>query len=216
MPAWLIPLAAAGIGAGLNYLGQKSANDQNLQIAREQMDFQERMSSTAVTRRMADLDRAGLNPILAGMSDASSPGGASARMENVAGGAQDAVGSAVQAMAAKKQFKLLDEQIRKTSYEGDSAFNASVVSNIERAGAESRYDYYFDKYGKPKGAMGQVLDSEHVTKLAHSARSVSESQLAALSIPERKALAEMWTKMGPGAKGAQTMLPLLLQLMKAR
>ncbi len=208
--------AAAAVGSGLAVYGASRQNAQNLKIAREQMAFQERMSSTAVTRRMADLSNAGINPILAGEFSASSPGGASARMENVGAPAEKAVGSALEAHIMRKQMRLLDAQIHKTTEEARSASSAASVANIGARMEQSKFSFYFNSNGTPKPALLDLIKSGHTRTLANSARSLSEAELARFSVPERKALADLFGTMGSSGKGLQTFMPLLLSILRGR
>ena len=96
--------------AALGYYGQKKTNIASAQQAQQQMDFQKDMSNTAVQRRMADLKKAGLNPILAGGKEASSPAGQQAPVGNKVAAALSNATSAATIDNIKSQTALTDKK----------------------------------------------------------------------------------------------------------
>lgn len=151
------------IGDVLNYLGQREANDTNVDIAhnanvhnaqqaaldrrfqaeqargsmmfedsqaRNQMLFQERMSNTAYQRAREDMEKAGINPMIAALGNgASSPSGAAGsgaagsgsratanttRVENALGAFANTALKVQQLEQGDANIRLTDAQTKKT------------------------------------------------------------------------------------------------------
>ena len=104
----VLAAAPSVVSAVGSFLGQRTANKTNVRLAREQMAFQERMSSTSWQRGVEDMRAAGINPALAySQGGASAPVGARAEVASEAGAG---ISSAMQAVMLRKQVQLMNEQ----------------------------------------------------------------------------------------------------------
>ncbi len=108
MTAATAGLLQAGIGGLASFFGGRARNRAQIKMMREQMRFQERMSSTAFQRQTKDLEAAGLNRIL-GLSGqgASAPQGAMAGIQDVI---TPAVNTALSARRQRAEVDLIRDQ----------------------------------------------------------------------------------------------------------
>lgn len=127
-------LAGNLIGGLIGKRGADKQNKMNLQLAREQMKFQQAMSNTAYQRAAKDLDAAGLNRILALGSPASTPAGAKATMENenslLQAGVQSGISTAMDMRRLQNETAMNQAQIRQI---GAQTRNTIADTNLKTA-----------------------------------------------------------------------------------
>lgn len=182
------PLTLLAIGGSLlGFFGAKKTNQANKQMAREQMEFQERMSSTAAQRSAADYKAAGLNPALAYDRTASSPGGASATMgDPIAAG----ISGATQAQALLMARKQATANLRLTEEQSGAARAANM-----RDTSQSQLTHVQAIDQARRTAFESSLQP-HTTR-----QQAAEAQLRELLLPGAKNTAAFEELMGRGRPG---------------
>jgi len=186
--------AAADVGGGL------LTSAFSVHEARQNRRFQRDMSNTAHQREVADLKKAGLNPILSGTGGhgESTPSGSTPQIDDIKPGASYT--SASQAMSSAKLNEALT---REHNANADLATTQAKVAAATSA-FEMQFPYLRNSalqnqlYLSDVDTTTQSLKARQLTNLSQAQSAKNAAELSKLKIPEAAAMAKFFG--GSGGK----------------
>lgn len=184
-----IGTAAGAIGGGLLGLADWGLGQFG---AKQQMDFQERMSSTAYQRAVEDMKKAGLNPLMMY--------GGHGGMESTPSGASAGTGNLSQSVTSAARFAAVDKPVA----ESQVAVNEAVAGEKDAAALldnEQTNKVYADKQlSQQSYRWNEILNAAQL-KLTQANIDVAQSQADRNTSEARKARFETGPSMRLGALG---------------
>ena len=181
-------LGAALISGGLSYLGSRQSARMSQASAREQMAFQAEQTGTGYQRAMADMKRAGLNPMLAAkLGPAASGSGAMAQIPDfgtavqrgIQGGQLASASRLQEQQAVLTQFKAEGQQIDNEINRLSKLPEAEVKGFMNRL--VSKVIKHVESYVDLAAENSEVFDNTEVNKLEATLKNLKRRSVDAFN-----------------------------------
>lgn len=206
----LAPIAGAGIGSmfgapGLGAsiggmvggaIGQHETNAANAEQAELNRQFQANQSATSYQRAVQDMQKAGLNPMLAySQGGASTPGGSTATMGNVVSAGVSTAQQALGTIQGVAQIKQTEAATKLTNNQAESAEIDAKRKEWELA-ADLAEEAEASKSTNAISARALAARAELARTRATTENTRVQTQHGQFGIAESKANSDFWSKTG--------------------